>query len=176
MITTIYREVKKGTNKKDICALLGVGKTAFYDWMRIGTSDADNNTDSLFAELVNATRKGEAEFKRRHIALITRASNNGSWQASAWLLERKYPTEFGRHEQVKISEPDSCVLCRKKPTIAEFNAMIDALHDLDQQREVRKMATSTPMTPPRAQESPVDEDIDDLVPYTGDGDEEEDHA
>ncbi|MBA7557325.1 hypothetical protein ES705_50073 [subsurface metagenome] len=30
------------------------------------------------------------------------AATTGSWQASAWLLERKYPDEFARREKQEI--------------------------------------------------------------------------
>ena len=44
-------------------------------------------------------------FKAWNIQQIMAAGTKGNWQANAWLLERKYPDEFGRREkqEVKIS-------------------------------------------------------------------------
>ena len=45
--------------------------------------------------------KAISEFKQKHIDNITTASLS-NWTASAWLLERKFPDEFGKRENVKI--------------------------------------------------------------------------
>lgn len=39
----------------------------------------------------------------RNVANITRASNDGSWQASAWLLERRCPDEFVLRNDLNIT-------------------------------------------------------------------------
>ena len=38
----------------------------------------------------------------RNLFNIQNASNNGTWQASAWLLERKYPDKYGKKDTVNI--------------------------------------------------------------------------
>ena len=35
---------------------------------------------------------------------IQNAANSGTWQASAWILERKYPDKFARKDFVEVSK------------------------------------------------------------------------
>ena len=50
-------------------------------------------------------KKAEAKFIAWNEQQIMSAAKKGNWQAAAWLLERKYPDEFGRRErqEIKIS-------------------------------------------------------------------------
>lgn len=53
--------------------------------------------EGVFVELRQKVSHAQAEFMLRHIDLITRAAEQGTWQASAWLLERIFPEMFGRN-------------------------------------------------------------------------------
>lgn len=48
-------------------------------------------------EFIEATKKAEAEAKKRWVQIIDDASKT-NWQASAWFLERKYPEEWARRQ------------------------------------------------------------------------------
>ena len=47
-------------------------------------------------------KKAEEKAKAYHLQQIRKASENGSWQASAWYLERKHPQEWGRRQQIDM--------------------------------------------------------------------------
>lgn len=51
----------------------------------------------LHDKLVESLKKAEAQFKAVHVNNIIQAGKEKRhWQASAWLLERKYPKEYGK--------------------------------------------------------------------------------
>jgi hypothetical protein len=36
---------------------------------------------------------------KRNLEIIDKAAADGKWQAAAWKLERRYPTQYGRQEK-----------------------------------------------------------------------------
>lgn len=49
-------------------------------------------------------RQKEIEFKTDQVKIIQKAAQR-SWQAAAWLLERKYPNEYTNRVRIEQSEP-----------------------------------------------------------------------
>jgi hypothetical protein len=70
---------------KTLAALsLGVSKQQLYRW---------ENSSPQIAEAVEAA---EAEAVGIYLAYVAQAASRGQWQASAWMLERRWPELFGR--------------------------------------------------------------------------------
>lgn len=78
----------------EILAALAVGgsRNEAADYVDVGRSTLSEtiDRDPDFAEQV---KRAEAKGKIKHLKRIDGAD---AWQASAWMLERKYPQEFGR--------------------------------------------------------------------------------
>ena len=79
----------------DIIAALGVHRATFYRWLH------DPNTEVKRA-LRDRLKKADAGFKRVMLGAIKDASAESpeNWTAAAWLLERKWPQQYGRCERV----------------------------------------------------------------------------
>lgn len=95
-----YKE--NGLNDKDICDIIGIHQSTFYDWLKEAETGVDSHNPNrkapnleLKVELAEGLKRAKASFKAYHIQQITKASKK-NWQASAWILERFYPKEFGR--------------------------------------------------------------------------------
>lgn len=81
-----------GCADKDIAAMLGVSRETFSRWR-------NNPKTDLQRQLAHALKKAEAESKDRLLQIILRsAMEDRTWQAAAWMLERKYPDEYARPE------------------------------------------------------------------------------
>lgn len=50
--------------------------------------------DRLYLDLLNDVEVAIATLEVRSLANIQRAATNGTWQASAWLLERMFPERY----------------------------------------------------------------------------------
>lgn len=87
-IEDALRLCRVGMTDKDIAAYLGVAPQTFSRWVNHPKTDNQR-------QLCEAMKKGEVE---RKAALVTRVmeASDKSWQAAAWLLERKYPSEFAK--------------------------------------------------------------------------------
>ena len=59
--------------------------------------DAD---DILYWEFWEAVKKSEAEAEASAVLHIKKAANDGTWQAAAWYLERKYKDRWGRQDKI----------------------------------------------------------------------------
>jgi transposase len=92
----ICKAIELGATYKLACFYAGISEATFYDWKA---------NDLEFLEAIHiAEGKGAVN----HLVNITRASKGvqnpdgdgyiltPSWQASAWILERRYPDEYGR--------------------------------------------------------------------------------
>jgi len=79
--------------------LAGVTKRQRTQWWRRGELDSQAGKESLYADLVVACRRAEAQQKQENIAAI-RAHRAKVWTAAAWLLERQHPDEYGERKRV----------------------------------------------------------------------------
>ncbi|MBQ9004023.1 MAG: hypothetical protein IJ087_19430 [Eggerthellaceae bacterium] len=89
-----------GLSNADICRGLGVSETAWYKWLK----DPDTNPK---VALVEGLKKSEAQYKEELLSRVMGASEKPQhWTAAAWLLERRYPDEFGRAERTREDKAD----------------------------------------------------------------------
>ena len=84
----ICRTITAGNTHKVACAVAGIHVSTFYRWME---------DDSEFSD---AVKKAQAESERYHVSKINK---DGSWQSSAWMLERRNHDEWGKKDQLKLS-------------------------------------------------------------------------
>jgi len=102
LVNEILTYKENGLSDKDVCDMVGIHQGTFYKWLK--EADTGINGDypdkpvsqlELKRELRDGLKRAQAAFKAYHIQNITKAAKK-SWQASAWMLERMYPKEFGR--------------------------------------------------------------------------------
>lgn len=113
----VIKGITAGLPYDTSCALAGIHYTTFNNWMKAGESAVSGKFFKFFEDV----KKAEAIAESVHIAEIKKAAagrkadttkgleaKEGIWQASAWLLERRYPQKWGKKEQVKqeITGPD----------------------------------------------------------------------
>lgn len=90
--------------KKEILAVLTMGgsRNIAADYVSVGRTTLLSliDRDAQFSEQV---KKAEAMGQIKHLQTIDKAK---VWQASAWMLERKWPQEFGRNQQQQESNTE----------------------------------------------------------------------
>lgn len=79
---------KMGLLDKDIAAYFNVTPETFSRWINHPRTDNQR-------QLCQALKKAEVERKGALLGRILKASDE-TWQAAAWLLERRYPAEFAK--------------------------------------------------------------------------------
>jgi transposase len=95
----IVRTLASGCYRQTAAEVAGVGKSTLYRWLEQGEHDFEDGRTTPYRELWEATKKAEADAEVEAIELIREAATR-SWQAAAWLLERKYPDRWGRRARL----------------------------------------------------------------------------
>ena len=105
----IILALTKGYTRKAAAAYGGVGYSTMRQW------------ELDFPELAEALQKAEGVAQNALMDTIDRASRvgavttrpdgtvieyPGAWQAAAWILERRWPRDYGRRDAVALSGPD----------------------------------------------------------------------
>lgn len=112
VLRAVCDAIREGNTQQDSAALAGIGVSTFHEWM------------AKYPEFAEGVEKAHADFKRANVAAIRAAgvrpqkdgTLKGQWQANAWLLERKYPDEYGQRVTIKISPADEELLKKYKLT------------------------------------------------------------
>jgi hypothetical protein len=60
----------------------------------------------VYVDFVEAVEKARAQSEMRNVGLIQKAAVDGTWQASAWWLERSFPKRWGRSDRVEHTGAD----------------------------------------------------------------------
>lgn len=103
--------------KREILAVLTAGgsRNTASDYVGVDKASLHRavESDEAFSQQV---KKAESKAQLRHLKTIGNASDDGVWQASAWMLERKWPEQFGRNrtEQPKQHEKQTIEIVRLK--------------------------------------------------------------
>ena len=97
----LNQAISVGAYIEDACIFAGISSRQYRRWREL----AEQGIEPYATRWVEIN-KSEANAVVRNLFNIQNASNNGTWQASAWLLERKYPDKYGRKETVNIIDSD----------------------------------------------------------------------
>lgn len=101
----IVEALQAGNYQETACEYAGISAGTFYRWMAEGNED---DAPVMLREFREAVIKARARAEVRNVALIQNAANAGTWQASAWWLERSFPNRWGRHTKItqEVSGPE----------------------------------------------------------------------
>ncbi len=93
----LNQAISVGAYIEDACIFAGISSRQFRRWRELAEQGIEP-----YAEKWSEINKSESQAIVRNLFNIQNASNNGTWQASAWLLERKYPSKYGKKDTVNI--------------------------------------------------------------------------
>jgi len=108
----IIEAIKMGNYQETAAAYAGISQSTFYLWMERGRDEPD----SIYSEFMEAVEKAKAQSEVRGVSLIEKAATDGSCQAAAWKLERKFPQKWGRVTRTEITGAEG------KPISVEVDA------------------------------------------------------
>lgn len=94
----IVELLRAGNYIETACAVAGVSKKTFYEWMKKANQ---SKRKTRYTEFRNAVKKAQAWSEARDVTIIAKHGEK-SWQAAAWRLERKYPDRWGRKDKLDV--------------------------------------------------------------------------
>ena len=93
----IVERIREGHYIETMCCEVGVSKNAYYQWLQKG----EQQTSGIYRDFYDAVKAAEQQAKR---ALLGKLHQSIDWRAAAWILERRWPEEWGR-QKMEISGP-----------------------------------------------------------------------
>jgi hypothetical protein len=117
-ITDLLNYLRLGMYINQACAMTGIAESTFHYWrseaekiseqVEEGEIEEGGLTDGdvLLLEFLESVQKARAEAEAFHLRNLRTASEAGTWQASAWWLERSFPDRWGRKERVEVTGKD----------------------------------------------------------------------
>jgi hypothetical protein len=84
VVEHILEAIRMGATYELAAQYAGIGYSTFRDWM---------TSKVAFSE---AVKEAEGKAVVGWLAKIEKAASDGTWQAAAWKLERRYPEQYGR--------------------------------------------------------------------------------
>lgn len=111
----ILDAVRAGIWLDQASALAGIAPSSLYLWADKGQRARElaelegkelTGDDLKYAEFSDALKKARAEAEARNVMQIQNAAANGTWQASAWFLERSFPQRWGRTDRMEVTGKD----------------------------------------------------------------------
>ena len=127
IIEDICNWLKLGYYQEDAATMAGISTSTFYDWMKKGDEGqkalesgvssslpatqegSEVEVVDMFQEFSEAVKKARAEAEGAHIRNIRKAADNGTWQASAWFLERSFPQKWGKRSTMDFRDKDEVI-------------------------------------------------------------------
>ena len=105
----ILQAVRAGLRYREAALAAGIDERTFYNWKRRGEEAKSGIYFQFFQSLKEAEARGE-------LALLARiqAASQETWQAAAWILERRHRERWGRnlditsggHQLIKLTWGD----------------------------------------------------------------------
>lgn len=87
--------IAAGMTKK--AAMEGIiSEPTFYAYLNKGEEDVNKGKDSEYAKFFKQVKESERNFMEKNLRVIQEATAS-TWTAAAWLLERRFPDEYGRN-------------------------------------------------------------------------------
>lgn len=106
MLKELCAYLKAGNYLETSCAAIGLAKNTVYNCMRRGARDRDEGKSGYYVDFLYAVESAMAQGESNHVNNIA-AHAKKSWQASAWMLERKNHKKWGRKETVRNEDGDT---------------------------------------------------------------------
>jgi hypothetical protein len=107
--------VRRHLHVEAMAEVIGVSERTFYRWLAEGRKErkrrikgeSPNDAKDLNVRLLAAFDKGMAEAHGDLVEAIQTAGRDPkTWQASAWMLERRWPLRWGKKESEQLAKLD----------------------------------------------------------------------
>jgi len=155
----LQKEMEKlfasGVTIKTACDYVGISTVTFHNWMNRGQEGDSGN--SQYINFFEVIKKAQAVPLTESIAIVRKAArplfnekyddegnviertlvNGGSWQAAAWILERKDPANYAKTVNYRIEGLDTLVKLAKELGHKPESVIADVVAVLEEERRER---------------------------------------
>ena len=116
----LYKALRIGASRKMAAQYAGISYELLRQWMRRGEQEARGE----FVVFLAALKRAESEACMKALEAINGAMET-RWQAAAWMLERRYPEDWGRNRIIQ-HEAKEVVIKYSDPWLVEDEVELEA--------------------------------------------------
>ena len=87
----IIQGIRVGATHEHAAAYAGIDGSTFYNWMKRG----EKEKKGIYFEFFEAVKKAQGESV---VGLLAKINQSDTWQSKAWILERRFPDDYGRQK------------------------------------------------------------------------------
>ena len=110
----ITSALRNGAYIEHAAQAAGIGVSTYHSWMDRGRTERDrrraglnpDENEDIFVEFLEAVERAQSEAAVDLLGEIANHARNGTWQAAAWILERKFPRQWGRMDRTEHTGPE----------------------------------------------------------------------
>lgn len=99
---TVCDALRAGNYVETASAYAGISKDTLYAWLKKGA----RSKSGIYKKFSDAVKIAEASADVRDVATIAQHAQT-NWQAAAWRLERKHPSQWGRKDRMEVAGDQS---------------------------------------------------------------------
>lgn len=113
VLEKIVKCIKNGSYACVAAQYAGIGETTYFNWIARAKIESKEGKKTIFVQFWEAIKEADAEAEYRNVQVIQKAGLDkqdgegrlvkGSWQASAWYLERKHYGRWGAKQKIEHS-------------------------------------------------------------------------
>ncbi len=108
------------------CRAAGISRSTLRRWLERGQSRAED--DAPYRTFRREYHKALAEVEAEAVQTIRRAGSEdvaGSWQASAWFLERRFPARWRKKTEAPVPPPPKPLEKLTDAELEEYTRLLD---------------------------------------------------
>jgi hypothetical protein len=110
-LEAITNALRNGAYIDHAAQAAGISTRTYHGWMERGRTERDRINAGLapdpdeapFVQLLHSVERAQSEAAVDLLGEIANHARNGTWQAAAWILERKFPRQWGRFDRSEVT-------------------------------------------------------------------------
>jgi hypothetical protein len=110
-LEAITNALRNGAYIDHAAQAAGISTRTYHGWMERGRTERDRINAGLasdpdeapFVQFLHSVERAQSEAAVDLLGEIANHARNGTWQAAAWILERKFPRQWGRFDRSEVT-------------------------------------------------------------------------
>ena len=127
IILLLEQAIQNNMTIKLACQHANISEASYFAWMNRGREEEN----TIFSKFYIRIKKAESNSALMNLALIQKSAKEGTWQAAAWLLER-------RHKEYKVNN-DPLIEINKDNSQISITQLYNELEKTD--RKLKELIT-----------------------------------
>lgn len=122
-----FEALRRGGTISIACMAAGISLSTWQNWKVYAEDEIEKRDEddpdcpplSPWAEFYIQARQIEAQQAQRWLQRISDSAEQGTWQAAAWLLERRFTSQYGRSQIEHVGSEGGAIQVRHEVTMVE---------------------------------------------------------